>query len=93
MPPKAPSLYRCPCCGSVFVHRRGQQCPACDIPLHLDGEYMVAPCYIYIKNEWFWFESDEMKPWEDGWKRPPKPKAKGRDTRWLDKYPGRPTGL
>jgi hypothetical protein len=93
MPPKAPSVYHCPCCGSTFVYRRLQQCPACAIPLHLQGEYMVAPCYLYSANKWFWFESGEMKPWEDGWKRPPKPDAKGRDTRWLDKYPGRPTGL
>lgn len=34
-----------------------------------------------------------MKPWEDGWKRSPNPAAKNRDPRWLDKYPGRPTGL
>jgi hypothetical protein len=57
--------------------------------LHLKGEYMTVPCYIYLENKWFWFESGEMKPWEDGWKRSPK----GRDTHWLHKYPGRPTGV
>jgi len=74
MSTKAPKLYHCPCCGSRFVSRLRQQCPACDIPLHLKGEYMVDPCYIYFRksDEYRWFESGVMKPWEDGWKRPPK---------------------
>jgi hypothetical protein len=54
---------------------------------------MVTPCYLYMDGQWFWFESGVMKPWEDGWKRSPNPAAKNRDPRWLDKYPGRPTGL
>ena len=54
---------------------------------------MVTPCYRYMDGQWFWFESGVMKPWEDGWKRPPSPTAKNRDPRWLDNYPGRPTGL
>ena len=66
MAPKAPSLYHCPCCGTTFVHRKRQECPACAIPLHLKGEYMVTPCYLYMDDQWFWFESDVMKPWEDG---------------------------
>ena len=90
---KAPSLYHCPCCGTTFVHRKKQECPACAIPLHLKGEYMVTPSYLYMDEQWFWFESGVMKPWEDGWKRSPNPTAKNRDPRWLDKYPGRPTGL
>jgi len=93
MAPKAPSVYRCPCCGTSFIYRRKLQCPACTIPLHLDGEYMANPCYLYREGQWFWFESGVMKPWEDGWKRSPTPTAKGRDSHWLDKYPGRPTGL
>jgi len=93
MAAKAPSLYHCPCCGTTFVHRKNQECPACAIPLHLKGEYMVTPCYLYVDGQWSWFESGVMKPWEDGWKRSPNPAAKNRDPRWLDKYPRRPTGL
>jgi hypothetical protein len=52
-----------------------------------------VPCYIYKTDEYVWFQDGVMKPWEEGWKRPPKPKAKNRDPRWLDKYPGRSTGL
>lgn len=54
---------------------------------------MVTPCYLYMEGQWIRFESGVMKPWEDGWKRSPNPAAKDRDPRWLDKYPGRPTGL
>jgi len=54
---------------------------------------MADPCYLYREGQWFWFESGVMKPWEDGWKRSPTPTAKDRDSHWLDKYPGRPTGL
>lgn len=93
MAAKAPSLYHCPCCGTAFVHRKNRECPACAIPLHLKGEYMVAPCYLYMDGQWFWFESGVRNPREDGWKRSPNPTAKNRDPRWLDKYPGRPTGL
>jgi hypothetical protein len=91
--PKAPSLYHCPCCGTTFVHRNKQECPACAIPLHLKDEYMVTPCYLYVDGQWFWFDAELMKPWEEGWKRSPDPKAKNRDPRWLDKYPGRLTDL
>jgi len=50
MASKAPNVYRCPCCGSTFVHRRAKACPQCAIPLHLEGEYMVEPCYLYCKR-------------------------------------------
>jgi hypothetical protein len=49
--PKAPSLYHCPCCGTTFVHRQKQECPACAIPLHLKGEYMVTPYYLYMDSQ------------------------------------------
>src|SRR5947199_7160241 len=54
MASKAPRYYRCPCCGSTFAHRRGKRCPQCDIPLHLEGEYMVEPCYLYLHKEEKW---------------------------------------
>jgi hypothetical protein len=92
MTSKAPSYYRCPCCDSTFVHRRGRRCPQCDIALHLEGEYMVEPCYLYRYEEkkWVWFEGNEMHPWEDGWKRRPK-KYKSAYCSWLEQYPNRPT--
>jgi len=91
---KAPPYYRCPCCGSTFVLRKAQCCPQCDIPLHLHGEYMQEPCYLYLYKEkkWVWFESRSMKPWEDGWKRRPKDYESDYYP-WLEQYPGRPTGL
>jgi len=75
-----------------FTQQTAKSVQIAYIPLHLWGEYMVAPCYVYVENKWFWFESSEMRPWEDGWKRSPRPDAKGHVTHWLDKYPGRPTG-
>jgi hypothetical protein len=55
---------------------------------------MVEPCYVYLSKEkrWAWFESRTMKPWEDGWKRRPKTYSSSYYP-WLEKYPGRPTGL
>jgi hypothetical protein len=55
---------------------------------------MVEPCYVYLSKEkrWTWFESRTMKPWEDGWKRRPKNYSSSYYP-WLEKYPGRPTGL
>jgi hypothetical protein len=94
MTSKAPGVYRCPCCDSTFVNRRAKRCPQCDIPLHLEGEYMVEPCYLYLYNErkWVWFQNHEMLPWEDGWKRRPK-SYKSSYYPWLEQYPDRPTGL
>lgn len=94
MASKAPPIYDCPCCGSKFVNRRSKRCRGCDIPLHLEGEYIVQPCYLYLRKEkkWFWFESGLKKPWEDGWKRRPK-HLKSSYFPWLEQYPGRPTGL
>jgi hypothetical protein len=57
------------------------------------GSIWSLPATYYMDRQWFWFESGIMKPWEAGWKRSPNPAAKNRDPRWLDKYPGRSTGL
>jgi ribosomal protein L37AE/L43A len=91
---KAPDVYCCPCCGSTFVHRRAKACPQCDIPVHLEGEYMVKPCYVYLHKEgkWVWIQGRAQLPWEDGWKRRPKT-YKSQNYPWLEQYPGRPTGL
>lgn len=94
MPSKAPSVYHCPCCGATTTARLAKRCRECNIPLHLEGEYMADPCYLYLFKEkkWVWFESGLMKPWEDGWKRRPKHYSSPYYP-WLEKYAGRPTGL
>ena len=91
---KAPSVYRCPCCGSTFIHRPARGCPQCDIPLHLEGEYMVELCYLYLHKEarWVWFQGGKPIRWEDGWKRRPKT-YQSENYPWLNQYPVRQAGL
>src|SRR5437588_8938657 len=63
---KALNVYHCPCRGSAFVHRRAKSCPQCDIPLHLEGEYIVEP--LHKEGKWGLVSRGETLPWEDGWK-------------------------
>lgn len=85
---KGPLSYRCPCCGSTFAQRKAQCCPQCDIPLHLDGEFLTADsCYLYLSKEkkWVWFESGVARPWEVGLKRRPK-NYKSDYYPWLEQF-------
>ena len=55
---------------------------------------MVKPCYLYLRESarWVWLQGDEILSWESGLKRRAK-NSKNSYSSWLEKYPGRPTGL